>query len=131
MCVFGYTLAMKKPLCPCSELEWKPEHLTLEHHPNCSAQPEDFVNNLQFIGKYSYGSSRYAELKEAFYSQSVVQIGDDEDNIKMLCKIKKIEESFTSQGIDMRTDWELVEILSPPELRAEWLNSVSAQSPEN
>lgn len=29
---------MANELCPCSNLEWLPEHLTLEHHPDCDTQ---------------------------------------------------------------------------------------------
>lgn len=123
----AYNYGMEKQPCVCSNLDWRDVNMTLEHHPNCPlTHRQEFVTNLHTIGKYSSGSERHLELKQYFYNQSIVEMSDDGDPIKMLCKIKGIQESFSSKGIEMRIDWEVVEIISPPELREEWLMHINA-----
>lgn len=42
---------MKNDLCPCSELEWLPEHYSLEHHPDCSMHIQQQADSLPILAE--------------------------------------------------------------------------------
>jgi hypothetical protein len=42
-------------LCPCSKLEWLPEHLMLEHHPDCEEIKGFKIPSENDVRKYIEG----------------------------------------------------------------------------